>query len=68
MAIDNWKLWLVPFALWGLVMTWYSGYQSGYQDGHETAWEMSRQTATVIINDQLVLNGAKELAERFATK
>lgn len=42
MANQNWKLWLVPFGLWGLYLCWYSGYQSGYADGHETAWSMSR--------------------------
>jgi len=42
MANQNWKLWLVPFGLWGLYLCWYCGYQSGYADGHETAWSMSR--------------------------
>ena len=42
MANQTWKLWLVPFGLWGLYLCWYSGYQSGYADGHETAWSMSR--------------------------
>ena len=42
MANQSWKLWLVPFGLWGLYLCWYSGYQSGYADGHETAWSMSR--------------------------
>jgi hypothetical protein len=40
MSVENWKLWLVPFAVWGLVMAWYSGYQSGYQEGHVTAWQL----------------------------
>ncbi|MBC8113019.1 MAG: hypothetical protein H7062_01455 [Candidatus Saccharimonas sp.] len=44
MANQSWKLWLVPFGLWGLYLCWYSGYQSGYADGHETAWSMSRQS------------------------
>ena len=52
MAIDNWKLWLVPFAIWGVVMAWYAGYQSGYQDGHSTAWEMSRRTVAFALSDQ----------------
>lgn len=47
MSIDNWKLWLVPFAVWMMVMAWYTGYQSGYQEGHETAWQMSRPSVTV---------------------
>lgn len=55
MAVDNWKLWLVPFALWGLVMAWYTGYQSGYQDGHSTAWRMSRQATSFVAGEQLVL-------------
>lgn len=42
MANQSWKLWLVPFGLWGLYLCWYSGYQSGYADGHETAWSMSQ--------------------------
>lgn len=42
MANQGWKLWLVPFGLWGLYACWHSGYQSGYADGHETAWSMSR--------------------------
>lgn len=42
MANQTWKLWAVPFGLWGLYLCWYSGYQSGYADGHETAWSMSR--------------------------
>lgn len=42
MANQGWKLWLVPFGLWGLYACWHSGYQSGYADGHETAWNMSR--------------------------
>ncbi len=62
MAIDNWKLWVVPFALWGLAMAWYTGYQSGYKDGHETAWEMSRPTVASI-NEQLVVIGAQDLGD-----
>ncbi len=44
MSIDNWKLWVVPFAAWLVVMAWYTGYQSGYEEGHQTAWQMSRPT------------------------
>lgn len=47
MSIDNWKLWVVPFAAWLVVMAWYSGYQSGYQEGHQTAWQMSRPTISM---------------------
>lgn len=42
MANQTWKLWLVPFGLWGLYLCWYSGYQSGYAEGHETAWDMAQ--------------------------
>ena len=42
MAVDNWKLWVIPFAAWGVALVWYSGYQSGYHEGHETAWEMAK--------------------------
>ena len=44
MSIDNWKLWMIPFAAWLVVMAWYTGYQSGYDEGHQTAWQMSRPT------------------------
>lgn len=40
MANQSWKLWLIPFGLWGLYLCWYSGYQLGYADGHETAGSM----------------------------
>lgn len=67
MAINNWKLWLVPFAVWGLAMTWYSGYQSGYQDGHETAWRMSRPNVGTAGTEQLALDDAEFLVG-FAAK
>jgi hypothetical protein len=51
MANQSWKLWLVPFGLWGLYLCWYSGYQSGYADGHETAWSMSRPSLVAAISD-----------------
>lgn len=51
MAIDNWKLWIVPFAVWGATMAWYTGYQAGYQEGHQTAWQMSlSNTASFMVN------------------
>ncbi len=53
--VENWKLWLIPFGLWGLVMAWYSGYQSGYQEGHETAWQMSRPSMLVATDSQLAV-------------
>ena len=53
MAVENWKLWLIPFTVWGLVMAWYSGYQSGYLEGHETAWQMSRPNVLLAIDGQL---------------
>ena len=42
MTVNSWKLWLAPFALWGVYVCWHSGYQSGYAEGHQTAWQMSR--------------------------
>ena len=42
MTVESWKLWLIPFALWGVFVCWNSGYQSGYAEGHQTAWKMSR--------------------------
>lgn len=68
MAVENWKLWLVPFAIWGVVMAWYTGYQSGYQEGHDTAWQMSRPTVVCSADGQLVLNHAdNDLDRHFAT-
>ena len=52
MAVENWKLWLSPFGVWGLAMAWYSGYQSGYLEGHETAWQMSRPNVLLAIDGQ----------------
>jgi hypothetical protein len=56
MSLENWKLWLVPFCVWGLVMAWYTGYQSGYQDGHQTAWSMSRPSVILDPDGKLVLD------------
>ena len=56
MAVENWKLWLVPFAIWILFLSWYSGYQSGYQEGHETAWEMSRPSMLLTAQDRTALD------------
>ncbi len=47
MTLENWKLWLVPFGVWGLMMAWYSGYQSGFKEGHDNAWQMSRPSNLV---------------------
>ncbi len=58
MANQSWKLWLVPFGLWGLYVCWHSGYQSGYADGHETAWSMARPS--LALSDA---EPARELAE-----
>jgi len=58
MANQGWKLWLVPFGLWGLYACWHSGYQSGYADGHETAWNMSRPSFALSAS-----NAPKEVAE-----
>lgn len=55
MSIDNWKLWMVPFAAWLVVMAWYTGYQSGYNEGHQTAWQMSRPTIE-LQDGELVVN------------
>lgn len=62
MTIENWKLWLVPFAIWGLVMVWHGGYQSGYEEGHKTAWEMSRPNLPMTVDGQLVLNQPAPIA------
>lgn len=56
MAVENWKLWLVPFGMWGMVMAWYSGYQSGYVEGHETAWQMSRPMLVAADHQSVALN------------
>jgi hypothetical protein len=55
MSIDNWKLWMIPFAAWLVVMAWYTGYQSGYSEGHQTAWQMSRPTIE-LQDGELVVN------------
>jgi hypothetical protein len=68
MAIDNWKLWLIPFAVWGLVMTWHSGYQSGYKDGHDTAWEMSRPTIGLIATQPVAMNAEEDPSIKFAAR
>ena len=47
MTIVSWKLWLIPFAFWGVYLCWNSGYQSGYAEGHQTAWRMSRSIVVV---------------------
>lgn len=47
MTVNSWKLWLAPFALWGVYVCWHSGYQSGYAEGHQTAWLMSRPTLEI---------------------
>jgi hypothetical protein len=68
MGTENWKLWLAPFAVWGAVMAWYSGYQAGYQEGHETAWQMSRPKV-MRADEQLVLSPVPDsINERLATK
>lgn len=51
MAIESWKLWLVPLSLWGLYLCWHTGYQSGYADGHETAWRMSRPAFAIAASE-----------------
>jgi len=54
MTIDNWKLWTVPFAIWGAAMAWYTGYQAGYHEGHQTAWQMSlSNTASFLVNARM---------------
>lgn len=63
MSVENWKLWLVPFAAWLIVMAWYNGYQSGYQEGHQTAWEMSRPRALLSADGQMVLNTVDAIAK-----
>lgn len=51
MTVESWKLWLVPLALWGLYLSWHTGYQSGYADGHDTAWSMSRPSLVLAASD-----------------
>jgi hypothetical protein len=51
MAVESWKLWIIPLGLWGLYLCWHCGYQSGYAEGHETAWRMSRPSAEIRIAD-----------------
>ena len=65
MANQSWKLWLVPFGLWGLYLCWYSGYQSGYADGHETAWNMSQPSLVMAATEPpmgFAENGSSEEA------
>jgi hypothetical protein len=56
--IENWKLWIVPFAAWGMATSWYCGYQSGYSEGHETAWHMARPeislTEAQLVNEAII--------------
>lgn len=61
MAVDNWKLWIIPFAGWAMFMSWNMGYQSGYQEGHVTAWEMSRPS-----NDQFLTRNVASIDESAA--
>lgn len=68
MSVENWKLWLVPFAAWLIVMSWYSGYQSGYQEGHETAWQMSRPNFTFVDDELMRKHAASELEDRHLVK
>jgi hypothetical protein len=56
MAVENWKLWIIPFAIWALFLSWHSGYQSGYQEGHATAWEMSRPSVLLTTNERIASN------------
>lgn len=53
MANKNWKIWAIPFGVWALYLSWYSGYQSGYSDGHETAWTMSRPNLLALTSDEM---------------
>lgn len=68
MSVENWKLWLVPFAAWIVVMSWYSGYQSGYLEGHEEAWHMSRTNLTFVAEEMMLKHAASELEDRHLTK
>ena len=63
MAVENWKLWLVPFAVWALVMVWYSGYQSGYQEGHVTAWQMYHPNLVAAVEAQAQTQQAHDADE-----
>ena len=67
MTVENWKLWLVPFGVWGLVMAWYSGYQSGFKEGHDNAWQMYKPPVLVAVDVAKV--GSLDLSEsRLATR
>lgn len=68
MTVDNWKLWLIPFAAWGLIMAWYSGYQSGYQEGHQTAWEMSRPNLPLVDGRISIQAHSDALENQFARR
>lgn len=54
MTVDSWKLWLAPFALWGIYVCWHSGYQSGYAEGHQTAWQMSRPSPDLALAEPYI--------------
>lgn len=68
MTVDNWKLWLIPFAAWVVIMAWYSGYQSGYHEGHQTAWEMSRPNLPMVDSRLGMQLQAHPLENQFARK
>ena len=68
MTVDNWKLWLIPFAAWVVVMAWYSGYQSGYVEGHQTAWEMSRPNVSIVDGRLGMQLQSRPLETHFARK
>jgi hypothetical protein len=59
MAVESWKLWIIPLGLWGLYLCWHCGYQSGYAEGHETAWRMSRPTLGI----QVAGNSSESLGD-----
>jgi hypothetical protein len=68
MSVENWKLWLVPFAAWIVVMSWQSGYHSGYQEGHQEAWHMSRPRTTFVEDEIMLKHAASQLNDRRLVK
>ncbi len=43
MSKQFWRLWLIPFAAWGVYMCWLSGYKAGLAAGNDQAWDSFQQ-------------------------
>lgn len=51
MAKHSWIIWIAPLAVWGVYMSWLSGYSNGYEQGHNEGWQTARTAFTKVRSD-----------------